>query len=293
MSTAGKLWFGFGLLLALLVGTGLFVAHRLATIERSLVTILAVQEPATAVTYEMAVNVIGTRAAVLHYVSLGDSADKTRIDALDREFRDFKTRFDLITRTPTSRQLASRIDGAYRQFHLLGDTLVRVSDQWRAAANGFARRSDDIEGLADDATRSIDDSGRDGLRRRVEAENLEVAVAEVASTVGHYTSSLDDRYRGRVAQHEARFREALRRFRETRPALQALIRVDRLAGAFPGYVEEARTTMERRAAVRDRWVRFTRTGAMVERLVDEGIRSLARTDLIEAQRSARIAIRTS
>ena len=94
MSTAGKLWFGFGLLLALLVGTGLFVAHRLASIERSLVTILAVQEPATAATYEMAINVIGTRAAVLHYVSIGDSADKARIADLDAEFRDFKTRFD-------------------------------------------------------------------------------------------------------------------------------------------------------------------------------------------------------
>jgi signal transduction histidine kinase/CheY-like chemotaxis protein len=293
MSTAGKLRFGFGLLLALLVGTGLFVAHRLASIERSLVTILAVQEPATAATYEMAINVIGTRAAVLHYVSIGDSADKARIADLDAEFRDFKTRFDLIARTPTSRQLAARIDVAYRQFHLLGDTLVRVSDQWRAAAASFARRSDDIEALANEASRSIDDGGRDGLRRRVEAVNLETAVAQVSGAVGHYVPSLDERYRARVAQYEARFREALRRFRETRPPLQDLIRVDRLAGTFPGYVDEARTTMERRAAVRDRWVRFARTGAQVERLVDEGIRSLARTDLIEAQRSARIAIRTS
>jgi signal transduction histidine kinase/CheY-like chemotaxis protein len=293
MSTAGKLWFGFGLLLALLIGTGLFVAHRLATIERSLVTILAVQEPATAATYEMAVNVIGTRAAVLHYVSIGDSADKARIADLDADFRDFKTRFDLIARTPPSRQLGARIDDTYREFHLLGDTLVRASDQWRAAAASFARRSDDIEALANDANRSMDDSGRDGQRRRAEAENLETAVAEVSATVGHYIPSLDERYRARIAQHEARFREALRQFRETRPALQDLIRVDRLAGAFPGYVEEARTTMDRRAAVRDRWLRFTRTGMQVERLVDEGIRSLARTDLIEAQRSARTAIRTS
>ena len=293
MSTAGKLWFGFGLLLALLVGTGLFVAHRLASIERSLVTILAVQEPATAATYEMAVNVIGTRAAVLHYASLGDSADKAKIADLDAEFRDFKTRFDLIARTPTSRQLAARIDGAYRQFHLLGDTLVRSSDQWRVAAASFGRRADDIEAMANETGRTVDEGGRDGLRRRIEAQNLETAVAQVAATVGQYIPSLDERYRAKVAQHESRFQEALRHFRETRPSLPDMIRVDHLASLFPGYVAEARTTMDRRAAVRDRWIRFTRTGLEVERLVDEGIRSLARTDLIEAQRSARIAIRTS
>jgi len=33
MSTASKLWLGFGLLLLLMVGIGLFVAHRLATIR--------------------------------------------------------------------------------------------------------------------------------------------------------------------------------------------------------------------------------------------------------------------
>src|SRR5437667_8712755 len=94
MTTAGKLWLGFGLLLALLVGTGLFVAHRLVVIERALVTIMAVQEPATAATYEMAVNVITTRASVLHYADSGDPDERERVSDMMGEFTRYKLRFD-------------------------------------------------------------------------------------------------------------------------------------------------------------------------------------------------------
>src|SRR5262245_60358996 len=105
MTTAGKLWLGFGLLLALLVRTGVFVAHRLALIERALVTIMAVQEPATAATYEMAVNVITTRSAVLHYSDTGEPEERTRVDGLMTEFGRHKQRFDQVARSATSREL--------------------------------------------------------------------------------------------------------------------------------------------------------------------------------------------
>jgi signal transduction histidine kinase/CheY-like chemotaxis protein len=293
MSTAGKLWLGFGLLLALLVGTGLFVAHRLASIERSLVTIMAVQEPATAATYEMAVNVISTRATVLHYVTVGDSTDLSKIVALDREFRDFKTRFDLVTRTPTSRELAARIDDAYQQFHLLGDTLIRASDQWRGESAAFARRSEEVAALATAATEAVEGDGKDAQRRRLETESMEADIAAIGAAVGLYLPSLDERHRTRVSSHAERFRATIARYRQAKLTAEQQARADRLETTFASYVDDARLTMDRRSALRERWTRFTRSGGRVEVLVDEGIRSLARTDLIVAQRSARLAIRTS
>src|SRR5439155_1713054 len=51
--------------------------------------------------------------------------------------------------------------------------------------------------------------------------------------------------------------------------------------------------LDRVNELRDTEGRFTHRGAAVERLVGEGIHSLARTDLVEAQQSARRALHTS
>src|SRR5262245_7180854 len=166
MTTAGKLWLGFGLLLALLVGTGLFVAHRLALIERALVTIMAVQEPATAATYEMAINVVGTRASVLHYVESGDASQRTLVSELFTEFTRGKMRFDQVARSRASRDLGRSLDIAYARFHRLGDSLMTASDLRRFRTAAFGRRSEDLATLVDPGLRAhLDTKGKEGQRR--------------------------------------------------------------------------------------------------------------------------------
>lgn len=294
MTTAGKLWLGFGLLLALLIGTGLFVAHRLALIERALLTIMAVQEPATAATYEMAVNVIGTRASVLHYVDSGESAQRKRVTELVSEFTRYKTRFDQVARSRTSRELGRRIDVAYAQFRRLGDSLMTTSDLQRAHSGTFARRSEEIADLLDPGLRAhLDVKGKDGQRRLADLARMESDISGVGAALGHYLRNHEGRYRARVTYHEGRFHETLSDLRDTKLSDDERVRIASVESAFGPFTAEARDVMAIADDARGVYDHFIRSGAVVERLVDEGIRSLARTDLLEAQQSARRAIRTS
>ena len=71
MSTATKLWLGFGLLLLFLVAIGLFVTYRLGATERALDTVISVQEPAASLAYELALNVSMCDAEILAHVAAG------------------------------------------------------------------------------------------------------------------------------------------------------------------------------------------------------------------------------
>jgi signal transduction histidine kinase len=294
MTTAGKLWLGFGLLLALLVGTGVFVAHRLALIERALVTIMAVQEPATAATYEMAVNVITTRSTVLHYSDTGDLEERARVDALIAEFSGHKARFDLVARSQTSRELGRRIDIASASFRRQADSLMTVSDQQRQHAEAFEHRTDEIRELMDSGLRiHLDTRGREGSRRIIDMGRMEADIAGVGASLGQFLIGREPRHRIRLAFHESHFKITVTDLRDTGLNDDERRRLARVESAFEDYVAEARSIMGVTDDGRRIYTRFTTTGAALERLVDEGIRSLARTDLLDAQQSARLAIRTS
>ena len=294
MTTAGKLWLGFGLLLALLVGTGLFVAHRLAAIERALVTIMAVQEPATAATYEMAINVITTRSSVLHYAASGDVAERARVADLMSDFARDELQFDRVAQSQPSRALGGRIEEAYGAFRRQADSLMTTSDRQRAHSALFGKRFDEVTNLLDAGLRThLDTRGKDGARRIIDMGRLEADIGGVSAALGDFLRTRENRHRLRVAFHESRFKITLTDLRDTRLNDDESARVARLESAFAHYVSEARNLIALADESQLVDQRFIANSSALEQLVDLGIRSLARTDLVEAQQSAHQAIRTS
>jgi signal transduction histidine kinase len=294
MTTAGKLWLGFGLLLVLLAGTGLFVAHRLALIERALTTIMAVQEPATAMTYELAVNVITTRSSVLHYGDSGDEAERRRVEDLIAEFARHKQRFDEVARSATSRDLGHRIDVAFVEFRRLADSLMTLSDRQRAHSRAFVERSDDLRQRIDFGLRThLDIRGKEGPRRVIDTSRLEADVEGVGAALGQFLETHEPRHRVRIAFHETHFNVTVGDLEESGLDADERGRVQAIESAFAREVEEARAVVDIADERRGVHARFLASGATLEQLVDEGIRSLARNDLVLAQQSAHQALRTS
>jgi len=294
MSTASKLLFGFGLLLLMLIGIGLFVSHRLATVEKALATIMEVQEPATATAYKMALNVSATSSAVLAHVSTGEPAHRLRVGANQATFDHLIARYIEIARSPASRELGERIRESHGQLRTLGDSLMNLSDQVRTASTNLADGAETLRGVLNrDLRARIDVRGRDGARKLAETERLEADLNAMGEATGHYLSVRSDDLRARVIGRADDFRATVRRLGglrlddAERPGL-ARVRAD-----FPALEDGARGTMEladRVHAVRSRYVS---AASLLERLVDDGIHSLARTDLLDAQELARRSIHVS
>ncbi len=294
MSTANKLLFGFGLLLLILVGIGLFVSHRLASVERALATIMAVQEPATATAYEMALNASASSAAVLAHVGTGDPAHRVRFNANLATFGNLLERYDEIARSPASRELGVRIRAAHGGLATLGDSLMGLADQERAAIAAFAKAAEALNTtLVTEARARFDGRGRDGSRKQLEAERLEAALGGVRVGIRLYRESRREELRARLVARAGDFRAALDRLEALRldddeRALAARLRQD-MASLLAG----AQTAMTLAVRLESARTRFVREASLLDRLVDDGIHSLARTDLIEAQAMARRAIHVS
>src|SRR5437773_2041456 len=211
MSTTQKLWLGFGLLLMLLVGSGLFVARRLALVEKALATIMAVQEPANAATYEMAVNVSGTESAVLAYVDTGSSETRDRVDSLLAGFDRLRHDYDVIARSRASRQLGAAITSAHLAFRSLSDTLMTVSDRRRREFDEFARASDAVSRvIVRELSNEPDARGRDAQKRALLVSQLDADMATMGAALGHFLRTRDPRHKTPIAEREAHFLATLK-----------------------------------------------------------------------------------
>jgi signal transduction histidine kinase/ActR/RegA family two-component response regulator len=291
MSTASKLWLGFGLLLLLLIGIGLFVAHRLATIERALATIMAVQEPATATTYDMALNVSGTSAAVMRQVALGEAAPQSILQEQHARFERLIQRYDRIARSDSSRELGRRIHVAYDDFATLGDSLVSLSGHRRDRLTEFAHGGETMRGiLTRDLVPRLDGRGKDGPRKLAGAARLEADIAGLGDAVGLYLHAPDAARRARIATIGDEFHADLRRLEELKLGDEEKAAAARLRAPFTEYALHARETADVTDQLQALLPRYTGMSFRLQLLVEQGIHSLARTDLLEAQQSALRAI---
>ncbi len=293
MSTTHKLWLGFGLLFVLLITTGLFVAHRLTAIGRALSTIIAVREPASAATYEMQVNVLGTGLAVLEYVHTGDPAQRTRAAADFASFERFGIAYGRMARSAAARALGPRIDEAYRSFRSFADSLMDLSDRQRERFKAFARKGEAVAASADALVANADSKGRDADRRLREIAILRAASDGVGVAAGDYARTHEARHKERLAQAERSFQETLARYHDLRPGSEDRLRAAVVSARFAEYSRMAEELAALDETMQRLLRQFPERREKVESLLDEGIQALARNDLLVAQRSARWAIQTS
>ena len=294
MSTATKLWLGFGLLVLFLIATGLFVRHRISVTEEAIGTAISVQEPAAAIAYEMALNVSASDADVLAHVSGGGREHRLHIAANRAEFANLVARYHKFAPTQMSESLANRLRDNYASVGALGDSLMDLSDEQRASAGRFERRTDGLRSVIVTNLRSgIDPRSRDGQRKLAEVTQLEADVNGIAAALGLYLIQRQPAMRERVGALARDLHLTLLRYRELHTEDAERNDLDRIAADFPGVLALARETMDRTdgvSATRDRFI--DRSGEL-ERLVDDGLHSLARTDLVDAQDLARQSLRVS
>ncbi len=131
LTIGGKLSIGFGVLLLLLVITGLILERSLRTIDANLIEITEVEEPESAAASEMEISLIGTGFAVFGYLNNRDPQYLQRIQDDAQDFAQFQQQFHELTEghDETENTLAADIDRGYERFVALADTLISIEDE--------------------------------------------------------------------------------------------------------------------------------------------------------------------
>ena len=94
MTIARKLWLGFGVLILLFLLTALAVGSSVRSVREALEEIVAVEEPTSAMAYEMEINIVEIGRNVLRYLETGDPEVREQAQTDRADFEEFKEGYD-------------------------------------------------------------------------------------------------------------------------------------------------------------------------------------------------------
>lgn len=296
MSTATKLWLGFGLLLLFLVAIGLFVTIRLGQTEGALGTVIDVQEPAAATAYELALNVLTSDTEVLAHVAGGGQEHRSRLQTNRAAFEDLLARYREAAPTRMSGMRAGQIRASYDEVRALGDSLMSLSDEQRASAARFERRADALRAVLVGGLRSkidLDLRNRDTQKKLAEVTRLEADLNGISAALGLYVLNRQPSMRERIGALATDFNQTIARYRDLKHGEIERRDLDRISSDLTELLGVAQETMDRANRVQSARAGFIVRSAALEGLTSEIVHLLWRKDLVDAQHTAWYSLRAS
>lgn len=202
-----KLSIGFGVLLLLLVITGLILERSLRTIDHNLREITEDEEPESAAASEMEISLIGTGFAVLGYLNNRDPQYLQRIEDDAQNFAQFQQQYhELSADSQQEEKLAADIDRGYERFAALADTLVSIEDEQAVKMASFLTHLDEMEVILDeDVQASLTPDDPMASRKLHASHELEISANSIAKDLGNYLRTHQERYAERVYDDERNF----------------------------------------------------------------------------------------
>lgn len=214
MTTAKKLWLGFGTLLTLLAISSLLNFVWLSGIQSRMTEIADVAEPIREAAFEMEVNINATGMGVLQYLDTGTPRYRVGVAQDKDDFLTAKGRYDRLTTNPDQ---SKRLGDLYERYHGLGVSLMENRDHQQAMFLALSRSAKLAEDHLNKEIRSqIDREGLDGHSKVEEAVTMKAHAASIGSWLGHYRRTGDSDYDRRLDRHQHQLGESLTRFRKLR-----------------------------------------------------------------------------
>jgi PAS domain S-box-containing protein len=286
MTTAKKLWAGFGILLALLPISTFIIAACLSVLRTNLRQLSAVEEPLATSAYEMELNITASGTAVLNYLGTGDPSCRDQVERHKVLFQQFKTRFDQLAKTPHARHLAQKVEALHQRYSALGEELMNNRDREQELFEQLGQALEDVHKTIDRRVTAGAKGSAPSTSGRVGViANMEADIAEVGSWLGNYRQTSKPEYRERIRASARNFKQHLADFQKiswTEEERSWGRNLEREFARLMSLVEEALDQEDRR---RQNLGQFLDLLTTIDRAFDEGIRASAQQNLTTATRS--------
>lgn len=123
LTTAQKLWFGFGMLTGLLVLVCAALFIRVRSIDAQVGEMTQARQRAAAAR-ELEINVVGFALAVSDYLRTGDSKFRAEADEDAADVDKYRAEYERHAVTDRHREMTAKFNADWRQFQMLGQTLL-------------------------------------------------------------------------------------------------------------------------------------------------------------------------
>lgn len=280
-----------GMLSMLLIYRGLYI------VDRNVQRLAEVDEPLSAASYEMELNVNGIGFATLKYFTTLDTYYRRLAEKDERDFAVFYANYVRLARTEREQQLAREIEQLYLEFQRLGRTLMNRRDEQEKLFIDVTANLDRIDDIID---RQIEPALHDqpvsvpaNYRKAIAVADLEAEAAEIGFWLLNYQRSHSAESRQAIFDRIATFNRVLADIQSMR-----LTARERSQFATISNVSEQMMASVRQAvAIQDTLIvqrqRFIDLRLAMDDRFDDQIQVLARQAMEVPRREAEIAAHQS
>jgi signal transduction histidine kinase len=209
-----KVVIGVAIIVAL-GASSLFIVYRgLTALHTNLRELSDLEGPTVEAAYEMEINLVELVAQVRRYLESRDPQDLTRI-ATDRlDFERFHAQYVQLSRSPRTKDLASRVKRLYDEFVVVSDEMIANRDAESLRFAEVMRKIEEIDDIIDRRFEDrVDRSAAGALERLVDAIELEADVAEIGIWLTSYRQSRREQDRKMIWSNVGEFKEQAARLR--------------------------------------------------------------------------------
>jgi len=178
MTTARRLWVGFGVLTALLVLFSVVVLLLVRSVQRDIADQAQVARPRAMAAKQLELHVLGHALAIRAFFQTGDAKYK---EAARKEAADGDARLEEYVRpaeSPKQRQLAEEFTTRWHEYRRYADSLLNFTALSRADAERLGRMRSELETFIDEAIQREAEASYDA-RDRATTRHLQTIVVSV------------------------------------------------------------------------------------------------------------------
>lgn len=202
-----KLWLGIGTLLGLFILVGLISFHQKKVVDEKIKEIMEIDEPVSAATYEMEINLYETGFSLFSYIHRHDPEDLNRIEKDKGHFKNFLKKYHQLAETEKGKELGFKADQGYKEFTATADEMIRIEDEQAKKVEVLFKKLDEIDELLDEKIQaSIKPDDPHAYRKLEAAMEIEINTNGIAKGLGNFLRTHRPQYEARVTKDEQDFK---------------------------------------------------------------------------------------
>ena len=284
---AQKLWLGIGLLLVIMVVSGVISYHHIGQIDHDLRQIVKIEEPLDQAVLEMEINAGETARAVLGYIRELGTEHLTVMRDSEADFKRYATQFERLAETDEERRLGRKVAVLYAEFKVLADEIVVLADQRHGALEAFRRDVLKIDQVIDENLQKAIDRTAPGAIKKLEAAlDMEINIDEAFAAIQGYVLRPDAALRREITDAEADFKRFVALYRETRLSAEETGWLNTIDRDFAGAVTIGNRILEITDRLNSRLENLEEYLKTMDAVLDDEIQPLIHAETVKAAEEA-------
>lgn len=291
---ARKLAASFGIVLFIMILSGVIVITQLGAIKANLHKIVDNSNPTSDAAFEMEINLIGTGFGLLGYLEDRDQGHLDRINEDISEFRQYHKIHNDLSKTLKSKELSVQINDQFKRFTKLADKIIIIEDEQDQKVSKLFKNHTLMDDLLDNKIQmAVFTNNPKGFSKLTAAMELEININGIAKGLGEYLRTHDSRYEARVMKDEGDFVHFFKQYKLSNLTQDEIQWANELNDIFKESVDLTEDIIEANKLIASNRSEFVKIRRKMDEILDEGIQAIALQELNKASDEAARSIMTT